>query len=231
MPGRTAERPIRVSALVRAGDHQRRTGQLSGPGSRITLHVAHTPPAYRLHAAGVSSESREDGHAPPAGCAVPGDRQAVPALATSSRHLPVQDVTGDEGRAASGPGTVSATSGHRRSPAAAEERGQPCDVHTRRHCAPIAAGTHWAEAPDSGYRRGMRRIGAVPVDIDGVLTVSWQPLPGAVAALGGCVRPDSWEFLTRPAGTCPALSPHASGTPDHVLGSFADLPALLDQRP
>jgi HAD superfamily hydrolase (TIGR01458 family) len=29
----------------------------------------------------------------------------------------------------------------------------------------------------------MRRIGAVLIDIDGVLTVSWQPLPGAVAAL------------------------------------------------
>ena len=33
-----------------------------------------------------------------------------------------------------------------------------------------------------GYGRGMR-IGAVLIDIDGVLTVSWQPLPGAVAAL------------------------------------------------
>jgi HAD superfamily hydrolase (TIGR01458 family) len=30
----------------------------------------------------------------------------------------------------------------------------------------------------------MQRIGAVLIDIDGVLTVSWQPLPGAVAALG-----------------------------------------------
>jgi HAD superfamily hydrolase (TIGR01458 family) len=29
----------------------------------------------------------------------------------------------------------------------------------------------------------MRRIGAVLIDIDGVLTVSWKPLPGAVAAL------------------------------------------------
>src|SRR5215831_12156128 len=33
-----------------------------------------------------------------------------------------------------------------------------------------------------GYGRGMR-VGAVLIDIDGVLTVSWQPLPGAVAAL------------------------------------------------
>src|SRR5690349_925721 len=33
-----------------------------------------------------------------------------------------------------------------------------------------------------GYGRGMR-IGAVLIDIDGVLTVSWRPLPGAVAAL------------------------------------------------
>jgi ribonucleotide monophosphatase NagD (HAD superfamily) len=29
----------------------------------------------------------------------------------------------------------------------------------------------------------MRRIRAVLIDIDGVLTVSWRPLPGAVAAL------------------------------------------------
>ncbi len=34
-----------------------------------------------------------------------------------------------------------------------------------------------------GYRLGMARIGAVLIDIDGVLTVSWQPLEGAVAAL------------------------------------------------
>ena len=27
------------------------------------------------------------------------------------------------------------------------------------------------------------RIGAVLIDIDGVLTISWRPLPGAVAAL------------------------------------------------
>jgi ribonucleotide monophosphatase NagD (HAD superfamily) len=30
----------------------------------------------------------------------------------------------------------------------------------------------------------MRRIGAMLMDIDGVLAVSWQPLPGTVAALG-----------------------------------------------
>jgi HAD superfamily hydrolase (TIGR01458 family) len=34
-----------------------------------------------------------------------------------------------------------------------------------------------------GYGQRMRRIGAVLIDIDGVLTVSWEPLPGAVAAL------------------------------------------------
>jgi HAD superfamily hydrolase (TIGR01458 family) len=33
-----------------------------------------------------------------------------------------------------------------------------------------------------GYGRGVR-VGAVLIDIDGVLTVSWRPLPGAVAAL------------------------------------------------
>jgi hypothetical protein len=34
-----------------------------------------------------------------------------------------------------------------------------------------------------GYGRRMRRIRAVLIDIDGVLTVSWKPLPRAVAAL------------------------------------------------
>ena len=34
-----------------------------------------------------------------------------------------------------------------------------------------------------GYGHRMRRIRAVLIDIDGVLTVSWEPLPGAVAAL------------------------------------------------
>ena len=34
-----------------------------------------------------------------------------------------------------------------------------------------------------GYGQRMRRISAVLIDIDGVLTVSWKPLPGAVAAL------------------------------------------------
>ncbi len=37
--------------------------------------------------------------------------------------------------------------------------------------------------PDSGYGRGMARISGVLIDIDGVLTVSWQPLDGAVAAV------------------------------------------------
>jgi HAD superfamily hydrolase (TIGR01458 family) len=34
-----------------------------------------------------------------------------------------------------------------------------------------------------GYGHGMRRIGAVLIDIDGVLTVSWKPIEGTVAAL------------------------------------------------
>ena len=34
-----------------------------------------------------------------------------------------------------------------------------------------------------GYGHGMRRIRAMLIDIDGVLTVSWKPLPGTVAAL------------------------------------------------
>jgi len=37
---------------------------------------------------------------------------------------------------------------------------------------------------ERGYGQRMRPIRAVLIDIDGVLTVSWKPLPGAVAALG-----------------------------------------------
>ena len=51
-------------------------------------------------------------------------------------------------------------------------------------------GTHLAARPSvlggcggCGYGQRMGCIGAVLIDIDGVLTVSWQPLPGAVAAL------------------------------------------------
>ena len=38
--------------------------------------------------------------------------------------------------------------------------------------------------------------------------------------------PGSWS---RPVSTCPAPCTTASGTPDHVLDSFAGLPALLEQ--
>src|SRR5215468_7925830 len=49
-------------------------------------------------------------------------------------------------------------------------------------------GAGWAELEVLGWRRGCgygrgMRISAVLIDIDGVLTVSWQPLPGAVAAV------------------------------------------------
>jgi hypothetical protein len=54
----------------------------------------------------------------------------------------------------------------------------------------------------------MRDIGAALIDIDGVLTVSWEPLV------------KTGKYLPR------ALA-EASGTPGHVLESFADLPALL----
>jgi ribonucleotide monophosphatase NagD (HAD superfamily) len=47
------------------------------------------------------------------------------------------------------------------------------------------------------------RIGAVLIDIDGVLTVPWQPLPGAVAALrrlraAGHLPVASLRVLVRP---------------------------------
>jgi HAD superfamily hydrolase (TIGR01458 family) len=41
----------------------------------------------------------------------------------------------------------------------------------------------WAGMAGCGYGRRMQRIRGVLIDIDGVLTVSWQPLPGAVVAL------------------------------------------------
>ena len=53
-----------------------------------------------------------------------------------------------------------------------------------------AARPSWQQLPGvlgwrggCGYGQRMRRIRAVLIDIDGVLTVSWKPLPGAVAAL------------------------------------------------
>ncbi len=49
---------------------------------------------------------------------------------------------------------------------------------------------HFASRGGDGHRAargatvaGMERIGAVLIDIDGVLTVSWKPLPGAVEAM------------------------------------------------
>src|SRR2546421_313143 len=41
----------------------------------------------------------------------------------------------------------------------------------------------WALGGGCGYGHGMAGIGAVLIDIDGVPTVSWKPLEGAVAAL------------------------------------------------
>ena len=49
------------------------------------------------------------------------------------------------------------------------------------------AGALRAGVAARGYCRGMR-ISGVLIDIDGVLTVSWQPLPGAVAALRPSAR-------------------------------------------
>ena len=45
---------------------------------------------------------------------------------------------------------------------------------------PAASCLGWG---NRGYGHGMRRIRAVLIDIDGVLSVSWKPLPGTVAAL------------------------------------------------
>ena len=61
----------------------------------------------------------------------------------------------------------------------------------------------------------MARIGAVLIDIENdVLAAQRQGLTGALVKTG--------KYLPR------ALL-GASGTPDHVLGSFADVPELLDQ--
>jgi HAD superfamily hydrolase (TIGR01458 family) len=60
----------------------------------------------------------------------------------------------------------------------------------RRVGRPSAADLAWWQWPgmlgwcdEYGYGQRMRRIRAVLIDIDGVLTLSWKPLPGAVAAL------------------------------------------------
>jgi HAD superfamily hydrolase (TIGR01458 family) len=47
----------------------------------------------------------------------------------------------------------------------------------------LPSGPGRALAEESGYGRGMPDKSAVLIDIDGVLTVSWEPLPGAVEAL------------------------------------------------
>ena len=89
---------------------------------------------------------------------------------------------------------------------------------------------------------------AVLIDIDGVLTVSWKPLPGAVAALhqlraagtemvGDDIDTDVLAaqrqgligVLVKTGKYLPRTHRAAAGTPDHVLNSFADLPALLEQ--
>jgi phosphoglycolate phosphatase-like HAD superfamily hydrolase len=64
----------------------------------------------------------------------------------------------------------------------------------------------------AAYRRSMREISALMLDIDGVLTVSWRPLPGAV------------EAVTRLRGAGLAV---ARGRPDHVIDSVAGLRGLL----
>ncbi len=55
---------------------------------------------------------------------------------------------------------------------------------------PSAGTLTWRAGPgalgwcgDFGYGRRMRPVRAVLIDIDGVLTISWKPLPGAVEAL------------------------------------------------
>jgi len=48
---------------------------------------------------------------------------------------------------------------------------------------PVAAAGALGSGGGCGYGRGMARVSGVLIDIDGVLTVSWQPLPGTVAAL------------------------------------------------
>src|SRR5258708_28225592 len=75
---------------------------------------------------------------------------------------------------------------------------------------PLAILAATADAPDSyaslagcGYGRAMARIGAVLIDIDGVLTVSWKPLAGAVAALQ----------RLRAAGPPPGPVPHTPSPP------------------
>ena len=114
----------------------------------------------------------------------------------------------------------------------------------------------------------MRRIRAVLIDIDGVLTISWKPLPGTVAGLhrlraaavplalvtntpsrtrasisGGTVmvgddietdvlaaqRQGLTGVLVKTGKYLPRTHQAAAGTPDPVLDSFADLPALLEQ--
>ena len=85
-------------------------------------------------------------------------------------------------------------------------------------------------------------IGAVLIGIDGVLTVSWKPLDGAVGALKrlrAAALPlalvtnttSRMRALVKTGKYLQGAHRSATGTPDHILASFADLPALLEQMP
>ena len=115
-PGEMERLLVPVPALLPACAPRRpgRTGYRQERG-RSRLHTAYTRPADELHVARVCLRGRVDGHLP-AGCPVHGDRQAVPVLAMSSRHLRPREAAGDEQRAADGPDTVAAKDGHRRLP-------------------------------------------------------------------------------------------------------------------
>ena len=99
-----------------------------------------------------------------------------------------------------------------------------------------------------GYRRAMESVRAVLIDIDGVLTVSWKPLPGAVRALarirgaglgvalvtnttsrsrasiartlsGAGFEVDVADVLTAPAATAVHLAEHYPGARCALLNS------------
>ena len=107
---------------------------------------------------------------------------------------------------------------------------------------PAAAGLGLGWRRDSRYCHAMQGIGAVLIGIDGVLTVSWKPLDGAVGALKrlrAAALPlalvtnttSRMRALVKTGKYLQGAHRSATGTPDHILASFADLPALLEQMP
>jgi ribonucleotide monophosphatase NagD (HAD superfamily) len=77
-------------------------------------------------------------------------------------------------------------------------------------------------------------VGGLLLDIDGVLTVSWRPLPGAADAVAELIRRGVpfrlvTGVLVRTGKFCAADLERGSSAPDQVIDDVSALPALIDE--